>query len=172
MNAPLLIRRLESFAQTLPTLTAYLSDDEACWKPPNGAWSILEIVNHLGDEEVDDFRTRVRMTLERPEETWPPIDPEGWARERKYNTRPLAPSVDRFVRERAASIAWLRSLSNPDWALSHTHPRFGPIAAGDLLASWTAHDALHLRQIAKRMWELAARDAGQHQTRYAGDWSA
>ncbi len=42
--------------------------------------------------------------------------------------------------------------------------------AGTLFASWLAHDALHLRQIAKRMYELAVRDAGSFDTKYAGDW--
>jgi hypothetical protein len=36
------------------------------------------------------------------------------------------------------------------------------------MASWAAHDALHLRQIAKRLYELTARDAGRYSAGYAG----
>jgi hypothetical protein len=39
-----------------------------------------------------------------------------------------------------------------------------------LLASWAAHDALHLRQIARRLHGLAARDAGPYGVAYAGEW--
>ncbi|NUP91044.1 MAG: DinB family protein, partial [Candidatus Sumerlaeia bacterium] len=52
---------------------------------------------------------------------------------------------------------------------THRHPKAGPLRAGDLLAAWAAHDALHLRQIAKRLLDLARRDAGGFKTDYAGD---
>jgi hypothetical protein len=50
------------------------------------------------------------------------------------------------------------------------HPKVGATAAGDVMASWAAHDALHLRQIAKRLWELAGRDGAPFRTGYAGEW--
>lgn len=172
MNPIPLITRLERFSRVLPPLVENLPDEDARFKPPSGAWSILEIVCHLGDEEVEDFRARLRMTLETPGKEWPKIDPEGAARVRKYNEQDLAKALDRFVRERSASIEWLRSLRNPDWNLAYVHPKFGPQTAGMLLASWPAHDALHLRQIAKRLYELAARDGAPHTVGYAGEWGA
>lgn len=172
MNAEVLIGRLERFAEALPAVVADLPHDEARFKPPDGAWSILEIVRHLADEEVDDFRTRLRSTLGDPAAEWPPIDPEGWALERYYNEGRLADAIERFVTERRRSIEWLRSLGNPDWSITHDHPQIGPIRAGDLLAAWCAHDALHLRQIAKRLYQLTDRDAGEFNVSYAGTWRA
>lgn len=170
MTPTLLISRLERFAAVLPPLVADLPDEDARFKPPTGAWSILEITCHLADEEVEDFRARLRLTLEDPTQDWPPIDPEAAARDRHYNAQNLTHTLDRFARERTASIAWLRSLSNPDWDRAFVHKKFGPQTAGMLLASWAAHDALHLRQIAKRLFELAARDGAPHTTGYAGEW--
>jgi hypothetical protein len=172
MNVPRLISMLERFGHTLPVLVADLPDDDARWKPADGAWSILEIVCHLADEEVSDFRTRLRLTLESPETQWPPIDPPAWAIERRYNKQDLAVTTERFVRERQASGQWLRSLSAFDGDIAHVHPKFGAISAGQLLASWVAHDALHLRQIAKRLHQLAAEHGRPFDTAYAGDWSA
>jgi hypothetical protein len=172
MNHTALITRLDRFARVLPPLVQHLPDEDAKFKPPSGAWSILEIVCHLGDEEVEDFRTRLQMTLEDPEKDWPKIDPEGIAKSRRYNEQDLTKALDRFVRERAASIDWLRALKNPNWDRAYIHPKFGPQTAGMLLASWAAHDALHLRQIAKRLYELAARDGAPHTTGYAGEWGA
>ena len=174
MDASLLIARLESFGKALPGVVGCVSETDARWKPPSGAWSVLEIVNHLADEETDDFRMRVEMTLRDPQLEWPKIEPEEWGRSRlldgqTYNERELGRSLARFVNERAASVAWLRSLRSPDWSRAHIHPRGGPLSAGLLLASWAAHDALHLRQIAKRMYELAARE---EQVGYAGTWGA
>ncbi len=151
-------------------MVACVTPEEARFKPPTGAWSILEIINHLADEEVDDFRRRLELILRDPALPWPPIDPEGVAAARQYNQQDLDESVDRFMRQRAESVRWLRSLGRVDWAAEHAHPTAGPISTGDLLASWAAHDALHLRQIAKRLHELAGRDAPGFQTAYAGQW--
>lgn len=176
MNADALIRRLASFPVAVRASVAALTTEEARWKPPHGkypagAWSVLEIVCHLADEETGDFRARVSSTLTDPSASWPPIDPEGWAVSRRYNEKDLAGAIAQFEADRRESIRWLRSLGeSPDWSTAHNHPKFGPIRAGDLLAAWAAHDALHLRQIAKRLFQLAERDAPQYSTRYAGEW--
>ena len=104
--------------------------------------------------------------------TWRPIDPERWAIERRYNEGQLSDAVARFTSLRKESLDWLRSLERPDWGRAHQQPQYGVFRAGDLLASWAAHDALHLRQIAKRMYQMAARDAGEYSIRYAGEWKA
>lgn len=162
---------MERFPPALQTLLAHLPPEDARQRGAAGQWSILEIIAHLADEEDADFRTRARLTLEDPARDWPKIDPEGWATERRYNERDLSTELDRFAAARAESLAWLRSLDDPDWNTVHEHPR-GNLTAGDLLASWAAHDALHLRQIAKRLHELAARDAPGRDIGYAGPWSA
>ncbi|TVQ65071.1 MAG: DinB family protein, partial [Phycisphaerales bacterium] len=143
----------------------------ARWRPAAGAWSIVEIVCHLADEEVEDFRARLRSTLEDPARVWAPIDPEGAARERGYQGRDVGAAMDGFARERAASVAWLRSLRGAEWGRAYAHPTLGTISAASLLASWSVHDALHLRQIAKRLYEMTLRDAGDASVAYAGGWS-
>jgi Protein of unknown function (DUF664). len=171
MNTFKIIESLERFGTMLPDVLRDVGQDDARWKPADGAWSILEIVCHLADEELYDFRERVRLTLNDPTASWPPIDPEGWAVERQYNERELSEAVAKFRSLRSESIAWLRSLQNPDWTRTH-RASFGDLHAGDLLAAWAAHDCLHLRQVAKRLFEIAARDAGEYTTRYAGEWRA
>jgi hypothetical protein len=172
MNATSLIGSLDRFAGMLPVVLYDVSDADARWKPPDNAWSILEVVAHLADEEADDFRGRLRLTFESPQADWPPIDPEGWALQRRYNEGDLAEQLQRFDAERRQSLDWLRSLVNPDWSIAHITPRHGPIHAGDLLASWAAHDMLHLRQIAKRLFQLTQRDGEPYGTIYAGQWTA
>lgn len=164
------IGSLERFGHMLPEIVRHVSLDDSRWKPPDGAWSILEIICHLADEEQFDFRARVQSTLTDPDGAWPPIDPEGWAVERRYNESTLSAATARFQSLRTESVSWLRSLENPDWSWSHNHPKLGPIRAGDLFAAWVAHDSLHLRQIAKRMYQITARDASDYSIRYAGEW--
>lgn len=170
MNAKKLIDSLERFGRVLPEVVRHVPPDDYRWKPPDSAWSILEIVCHVADEDEFDFRPRVTLTLSDPAADWPPIDPEGWAVSRRYNESQLDEVLARFSEYRAQSVAWLRALDIPDWIQTHQHPKFGPFRAGDILSAWAAHDALHLRQIAKRLYQLAARDAGEYSIRYAGEW--
>ena len=172
MNDKKMIDSLERFGRMLPEVVRDVDDEDARWKPVDGAWSILEIVCHLADEEEQDFRRRVELTLTNPEQDWPPIDPEGWAVERRYNEGQLAAAVERFVSQRNQSIEWLRSLDEPNWEQTRVHPEYGSFRAGDVFAAWVAHDYLHLRQISKRMYQLAERDAGDYSIRYAGEWRA
>ena len=171
MDFPKLLNSLERFGRMLPEVVRHVSSNDSVWKPADGAWSILEVVCHLADEEEFDFRERVKLTLTSPGTPWPPIDPEGWAIERNYNDGNLNEAVQRFVALRVGSVTWLRSLESPDWNLTYNHPRIGPFPAGDVMAAWVAHDYLHLRQISKRMYQMAARDAGEYSIRYAGDWT-
>lgn len=170
MRTDRLITSLDQFRTVLPAAIAGIGGDDARWRGPGDAWSILEIVSHIADEEVEDFRTRVDLTLSNPDAPWPPIDPEGVAVERRYNENDLAAVTARFLEERAASVEWLRGLRDPDWTNTFNHPSIGVIRAGDILASWAAHDVLHLRQIAKRRFQMIERDAGEYRTRYAGEW--
>jgi hypothetical protein len=181
-NAGAIIDRLERAAPVIPALALVADERDARWKPaptekhPLGAWSILEICVHLLDEEVDDFRARVRLTLEDPAAPWPRIDPEGRAVAEHYNARDFRQVIAQWVIERRASVAWLREVDREgtDWNVSHVHPRVGPVPAGELLVSWAAHDALHIRQIAKRLYEIATRDGAPrgYKTSYAGEWGA
>ncbi len=172
-----LLRMIARMAHTPAAIKAILKDidsADARWKPTSGAWSILEIVNHLADEDRDDFRLRLMSTLDDPSRPWPKNDPEAWARERKYNTRDLDESLKRFAAERRKSLRFLAALQKPKWKTAYIHPKIGPVTAGELMVSWQAHDALHIRQIAKRLFELAERDGAKDgfTTRYAGEWKA
>lgn len=144
-----------------------LTEDELRWKPARETWSLLEILGHLVDEESDDFGTRLRLTVEEPETDWPPIDPDGWVRERGHNRADAADLLARFKAGRGATLAWLCGLDVSHMASRHTHPRFGSMKAGDLLAAWCAHDLLHLAQIARTKLAWVKVGAEPYSTAYA-----
>lgn len=170
MQYPIIIARLRANASVFDALCDGVDDRQARWKPAADQWSILEVVNHLADEEVEDFRTRLDLTLHRPGEAWAPIDPEGWARDRAYNERTLSESVERFVARRAESVEWLSRLGEPDWDRAHIHPRIGPISAGDLLTSWLGHDLIHIRQIDRLHRQFLLARLSEYSADYAGRW--
>jgi hypothetical protein len=172
IDAPALISRLAAFPDALRAACSVASEDDARWRPPGNEWSIAQIALHMLLEEQQDFRPRVLSTLRDPKAPWTPIDPERAVSERWGNVGiPLPAILDDFARERADSVAQLRSLGpTSDWSNTYTARNGAPLTAGQLLACWAAHDALHLRQIAKRLHQLAARDAHGLDLGYAGNW--
>jgi hypothetical protein len=150
-------------------LVTAVTPAQARWQPEPESWSILEVVNHLYDEEREDFRVRLDIILHQPERPWPPIDPPGWVTIRKYNERDLDESAANFLQERAASLAWLDGLNQPNWESQYNAP-FGPIRAGDMLAAWVAHDLLHLRQLVELHWAYTQSQLEPYRTIYAGRW--
>lgn len=165
-----LIARLDRFGAVLPAMVAVFSDDDTGWRPDASSWSVLEIVCHLVDEETRDFRARVLSTLKDPAAVWEPIDPEGWAYSHSYATQNLGAKVEEFVELRAQSVRLLRDLDSPDWSAAYRHPKIGDLSAGYMLSCWCAHDALHLRQLSKRLHQLSLRDGTDDSLAYAGAW--
>ncbi len=166
-----LINQLRTTPRAIRALIDRTPPERARWKPDADHWSILEIVNHLADEESRDFRPRFRSTLESPTKEWEPIDPPAWVIDEAYNTRDLAESLARFEAARTESLAWLDSSANPAWDNTYAHPSIGSISAGDLLAAWAAHDLLHLRQLTKRCFQSIELAAGEFNVGYAGQWT-
>jgi len=169
MHADSLRQELANGAQTISQLLAGVTQAEAQLKPDPVNWSILEVVCHLYDEEREDFRLRLDLMLHRPAEPWPSISPGAWVIERAYNERDLAHMLDQWLAERAASVAWLGGLVEPDWEKEVTSP-FGSMRPGDMLASWVAHDNLHQRQLVELRRLRLVNLAAPYDVQYAGDW--
>ena len=147
MNHQKIIAHLRFNLDIFRGLFQGISDKQARWKPRKDKWSILEVVNHLYDEEIEDFKKRLGLTLNRPDAQWPPIDPEKWVVQRDYNKRSLVESLSNFLNERESSLLWLHGLRSPDWQATHSHPKMGPMPAELILANWLAHDLFHIRQL-------------------------
>jgi hypothetical protein len=127
------------------------------------------VINHLADEEKEDFRVFLDLALHRPHQSRPKIAPQTWVTERKYNERDPGESLQRFAAARKESLAWLRNLSSPDWEKTYNAP-WGPIRAGDVFAAWVAHDVLHLRQLVRLHWAYTVHMLEPFNTEYAGEW--
>ena len=169
MDTSGLIRQLEIDLERFRALVAGISDEQARWRPDSQAWSLLEIVCHLHDEERLDFRLRIEAILNHPGEEAPPIDPEGWVSEHHYNERDLQAELDGFIAERQKSTAWLKSLEAPDWEATYQAP-WGRLRAGDIFAGWLAHDLLHMRQLLEHHWAYLNRQCTPYSTMYGGEW--
>ena len=169
MDLELVTSQMAFNAERIRVLVQGVSDRQARWKPHPDSWSVLEVVNHLYDEEREDFRARLGHILHSPGQTWPSIDPERWVSERRYNQRDLQRSVRNFLRAREESLVWLKGLDSPDWEAVYDAP-FGKITAGDILASWEAHDLLQMRQLVELHMAYTIRQVAPFRVEYAGLW--
>jgi hypothetical protein len=160
---------LQRNGETIQKLLDGVTPVQARRKPAPDAWSMLEVICHLYDEEREDFRQRLKIMLDGSGQEWPAINPAGWVTERNYIGQDFDAMLAKWVAERTNSLAWLDGLSGADWS-AVTTTKFGSMRAGDMLAAWVRHDILHMRQLVElkhaRVLELnAPYDGG-----YAGDW--
>ena len=164
---------IEQLAGNLPVFETLFGSPPAAligWRPHPEKWSLVEIVNHLYDEEREDFRQFLKLVLEDPSRPWPSIAPRKWVSERRYADRDYDASLANFLTERRASVTWLNQLEHPDWQATHIHAKLGPMSAEKLLVNWLAHDYHHIRQANALKYEFLRQQAAPVSLAYAGDW--
>jgi hypothetical protein len=166
----IIVQKIEDNSNVFTSLLRKIPPEQAGWRPTPDKWSLVEVVNHLYDEEVDDFRQRLEFTLLKPNRTWKRIEPEKWVTEKNYSQRELQASLDDFLRERKKSVQWLNGLSSPDWQAVDHYPYGKPMTAEQILVNWLAHDFLHIRQINSLNWLYLTKIAPNIDLSYAGNW--
>jgi hypothetical protein len=171
MELQYFINALSKNKNTIQSLVSGIPVEQARWKPTPQRWSLLEVINHLYDEEREDFRMRLDLTLHHPGKAAPPFDNEKWVVEREYNAKDPEESVERFVKERENSLAWLAGLGDVNWNATFEHPKL-VLRAGDLITSWLSHDYLHMRQLSRLHYDYTQQRAKPYDSRYAGDAGA
>jgi hypothetical protein len=151
-------------------LEALLTDlDDGLWRarPAPGEWSPVEIVCHLRDEEAEDFVARLRVVLEGGTR-FTPIDPEGWAVERRYRDQDPRAALAALDERRATSLKFLATTEPELLARAVDHKRLGRLSGLDLVAAWVTHDRLHLAQLAATLARLGADRWAPLRAEYAG----
>ena len=169
MTFATLYQELTHSTEMIRALTMGIGQEQAQVKPDAKAWSMLEVICHLYDEETEDFRERVDFILHRQHEAWKVIDPQGWVTTRRYNEQDFAQMRERFFARREDSLQWLAGLKDAAWDTTYTS-EYGTTSAGEMLACWAAHDNLHIRQLVELRRAYLERAAQPHNLEYAGDW--
>jgi hypothetical protein len=151
-------------------LDALLSDvDDALWRarPAPDEWSPVEIVCHLRDEELEDFGARVRVVVEGGA-GFVPIDPERWARDRRYADEDPHKAVAVLKQSRRDTLAFLALVDPARLRRVVEQPKLGAMSGLDLVAAWVTHDRLHLAQLMATLAKTGADRWSGLRTEYAG----
>jgi hypothetical protein len=165
----LLYVELATSTEMIRTLLSGVSQEEAQERPSEDSWSMLEVTCHLHDEERDDFREHLDFVLNRQNTEWHRINPPQWVTERKYNEQNFQTMREKFFEERRKSLEWLKGLADTDWDKTYTSP-IGSMSAGEMFASWVAHDNLHIRQLVELRRHRIENITKPYDILYAGDW--
>jgi uncharacterized damage-inducible protein DinB len=126
-----------------------------------GTWSPFNVVGHLIDGEESDWIARATIIL--TEGTARPFDPfNRFGHLERDRGASLSSLLDRFERLRAENVETLRRMSLDAALLEKqgTHPDFGAVTLGQLLATWVVHDLGHIAQITRVMAKRYAADVG------------
>lgn len=169
MNPSEIIIQLESGLEVFAGLFTGISTEHITYKPSPDKWCLLEIVSHLYDEEVYDFKPRLKKILA-GDHNWEPIDPQGWVVSRNYMNNNFHKTLNNFLEERKKSADWLNNIEVTDWNVKAVHPKFGEFSAYQMLCNWLAHDYLHIRQINGVKYQMLQSSLKKDELGYAGDW--
>lgn len=105
------------------------------------------MLEHLIDVEGIAFRERIGRIVAEDDPFIRSIDPSARLDQGGYSAESLSDLLERFARQRAESVDWLKALSSGDLERTGTHDEAGTIGAGELVHYWACHDLLHLRQL-------------------------
>jgi len=169
MKFETLYQELVNSTEIIRSLLAGITQEEALVKPSPEAWSILEVTCHLYDVEREDFREHLDFILHRQNEKYHEIDPQDWIASRKYNEQNFDEVHEKFFDERWKSLEWLKGISNANWDSTYTS-EYGSMSAGEMFASWVAHDNLHIRQLVELRRDRIEFISQPYGVGYAGDW--
>lgn len=164
------IRQLVNNAAAMRALLENIPDQQAEWKPNPETWSMMEVMEHVYNEERIDFRKHLKEMFSHPPQPWEVYHPEEYV-----GVEGCRQALELFLAEREDSIAWLKALHSPDWDAA-SEANFGPAAdvlvlsAGDVLVSWLAHDYLHIRQMNELLFAWNEQQASPYSVQYAGGW--
>ena len=113
-------------------------------------WSSFDVVEHLVEAESTNWIPRIRHLIKHGESVaFPPFDRVGFVEKSKGKN--IAEMLDTFEQARAGSLQdldELRLTPQDRWRMG-THPDFGRVTLGQLIATWAIHDLNHLGQIVK-----------------------
>jgi uncharacterized damage-inducible protein DinB len=146
---------IASLQATVPDLIRNLrAVDEAAarWAPAPDAWSMLDVVAHLGYIEPL-YLARLRRIVEQDNPFEPYLHPDRGAHDL---ARSLNELLQQFILRRAETVVFLQKLEQRDWARPVTHETMGPGRLRDHVQMLVEHDSDHLGQI------ITLREALEH----------
>ena len=114
-------------------------------------WSLVEIISHLRDVEIEVNLPRIQTFLHEENPFITADDTDMWVAERAYAKEDGETALRGYVNARLETLKVLKKLNDDDWQRAGRHAIFGPITVQEQLGFMVEHDRVHLRQIYKQL---------------------
>jgi hypothetical protein len=105
-----------------------------------------EVIAHLADWEPI-LHGRIKQTVDRPGSTLVAYDEGERAVQQNYAAADPAESAKSFIKHRAETVAYLKTLDKADWDKASVHPERGSITVREWASALVGHDMYHIEQL-------------------------
>jgi uncharacterized damage-inducible protein DinB len=147
IGGPELATHLRATRAALLNQIEGLTDTELRQCPPNGDWSIIEVLAHLVDVDVH-WLAQAQAIHRDPAHLFIHFDDERWKREHpEVRLTPHLELVQRLAASHRTVVDTLAALTPQDLARPGRHPRGIPYTVRDVFLRYPAHDQGHTAQI-------------------------
>jgi hypothetical protein len=127
-----------------------LEEDLLSRHPIPGAWSVKEILGHLGDSEgVYGYRLRMMLSHDRPAIAG--YDQDAMVAGMAHNGRPISMLLEEFRRLRGLNVDLYLRTKGPVWERVGLHSERGEESVGLSISLLAGHDLRHIDQIERTL---------------------
>jgi hypothetical protein len=149
---------LEVLARTPSDLEARLAgvnEDVLATRPREGAWSVKEVLGHLGDSEwVYGYRLRMILSHEQPKIAG--YDQDLMVNGMAHNQRPVSMLMEELRRLRGLNLDFYLRSRGPAWDRYGLHSERGEESVDLNVRLLAGHDLRHAAQIERTLRGLLA----------------
>ncbi len=140
------IAALAETPERIRALVGRMSDEQFARSYASGKWTTAQLLDHLAEAEMI-FGVRVRMALTIPNYVVQPFDQDKMmAREPRHGGRD---GFDAYYTLRRWNLPLFRGMTPADREIRFTHPEWGEMKVGELLALLAGHELHHLPHFEK-----------------------
>ena len=124
-------------------------------RPGEGAWSVKEILGHLGDSEwVYGYRMRMMLSHDAPEIAG--YDQDVMVAGMAHNDRPISMLLEELRRLRGLNLDLYMRTKGPAWERYGIHSERGEESVGLSIELLAGHDLRHCDQIERTLAAVGA----------------
>jgi FMN phosphatase YigB (HAD superfamily) len=148
---PAILGILGATPAALESITKGVPNDAWTVRPEAQEWSLVEILAHLRDVDLEVNLPRMNQLLNQDQPFFAGVDADAWASERNYRQTNIHTIMGEVMSARMSLLELIQPDSEQIWNRPARHAIFGPTTLGELASFIAHHDVLHIHQVKKSL---------------------